>query len=298
MTFFIAALPLPHITSKAMKRTLLVLAVCAAASLPAHAVTLFGITDDNRLVSFDTANPSTFLTSTAVTGLKASNGATNDPNAVLVNFARNTDTGGYYGVDTNANFYSISTSGAATLVNNTFSPNGYSAGFAYDPFTQKFLFASDAAENVLIATNGTRTTNPALMYGFGDANELSTPAVFAAGIDADFGTSFFIDAELDILSQSFDPSFGELFTVGSLGLDVVSFGGLVVDADGLLWASLSTDGITSSLYSINATTGAATLVGSFGGVGMHSIAQVPEPSRALLLGIACAGLVFRRRRKA
>jgi hypothetical protein len=31
---------------------------------------------------------------------------------------------------------------------------------------------------------------------------------------------------------------------------------------------------------------------------MESIAQVPEPSRALLLGLAAAGFVFRRRRAA
>lgn len=280
-----------------MKRTLLALALCAAASLPARAVTLFGITDDNRLVTFDTANPSAFITDTAVTGLKGTNGTTSDPNAVLVNFAYNSDTGTHYGIDTNANFYSVNKSGAATLVDNTFSPSGFSAGFAYDTFSQKFLFASDAAENVLIGTNGTRTLNPSLAYGAGDVNELSAPAVFAAGIDADFGTSFFIDAELDILSQSLDPNFSELFTVGSLGIDVVSFGGLVVDADGLLWAALSTDGITSSLYSIDSSTGAATLVGGFGGAGMHSLAQVPEPSRALFLGVAGAGLLFRRRRQ-
>jgi len=214
-----------------------------------------------------------------------------------VNVAYNSDTRTQYGVDTNANFYSVSQSGAATLVNNTFSPSGFSAGFAYDPFTQKFLFASDAAENVLIAPNGTRTTNPDLVYGAGDANAASTPAIFGAGIDSDFGTSFFVDAELDILALSLDPNFSELLTVGGLGIDVVSFGGLVVDADGLLWASLSTDGVTSSLYSIDTSTGAATLAGSFGGVGMQSLAQVPEPSRTLLLGIAFAGFVFRRRRR-
>jgi hypothetical protein len=68
-----------------------------------------------------------------------------------------------------------------------------------------------------------------------------------------------------------------------------------VDWDGNLLASLSTDGLTSSLYSINSTTGAATTLGSFGaGVGLTAIA-VPEPSTALLGGLGLLALLRRRR---
>jgi hypothetical protein len=69
--------------------------------------------------------------------------------------------------------------------------------------------------------------------------------------------------------------------------------------DGILWGSLSTDGETSSLFTLNTSTGAASLVGGFGaGVGSHSLAAVPEPSRALFLGMACIGVIARRRRAA
>jgi hypothetical protein len=285
--------------SPVMKHTTILLAAFAALSLPVDAATLLGVTDANRLVSFDTSAPATFLTNFAITGLKAADGVTNDPGAVLVNLAWNSDTGTHYGIDTNANFYSVSQAGVATLIDNTFSPTGFAAGLAYDPFTQKFLYASNTAESVLIATSGARTNNPALVYGTGDANQATTPVIFGTGIDTDFGTSYFVDSNLNILSSSLDPNFSELLTIGGLGINVTSFGGLVVDMDGLLWGTLSTDGITSSLYSINTTTGAATLAAGFGtGVGMHSIAQVPEPSRALLLGLAGAGLLFRRRRVA
>lgn len=282
-----------------MKHTAILLGAFAALSLPVDAVTLLGVTANNRLVSFDSSAPATFLTDFAITGLKASDGVTADPSAVLVNLAWNSDNNSHYGIDTNGNFYSVSQAGVATVIDSTFTPTGFTAGLAYDPFTQKFLFASDAAESVLIAANGTRTNNPALVFGTGDANVGTAPKIFGAGIDADFGNAYFVDADLDILASSLDPNFSELFTNGALGLDVVSFGGLTVDTEGVLWGAMSVDGLTSSLYSINTTTGAATLVAGFGaGVGMESIAQVPEPSRALLLGLAAAGFVFRRRRVA
>jgi hypothetical protein len=265
-----------------MKRSALLLLACAATIIPADASIFLGVTTTNRLVTFDTT---------------ASDGVTNDPGAVLVNLSWNSDTNTHYGVDTNANFYSITVGGAATIIDNTFAPSGFAAGFAYDVFTQKFLFASDAAENVLIATNGTRTNNPALAYAIADPNHLTSPVVFGAGIDPDFGTGYFVDSALDILASSIDPDFSELNTVGALGLNAVSFGGLLVDFDGTLWGALSTDGLTSSLYSISTLTGAATLSGGFGaGVGIHTLSQVPEPSRAMLLGLALGGLVLRRRR--
>ena len=102
-----------------------------------------------------------------------------------------------------------------------------------------------------------------------------------------------LDSDLDTLAQSFTPDLSELFSVGSLGLDVTSFGGLVVDFDGNLFASLSVDGLESSLYSINPLTGAATPVGVFG-TGISSIA-VPEPSAALLGGLGLLALLRRRR---
>lgn len=282
-----------------MIRSFLITAACAAFLVPANAATLYGVTTDNRLVSFDTAAPGTFTTDFAITGLKATDGVNADPSATLLNLTYHAGTGQHFGIDSNANFYSVAKNGVATIIDNTFSPTGFAAGFAYDPFTDKMVFASDSAENVLFAANGTRTTNAALAFGTGDANFGTAPKIFGLGIDADFGNAYFVDADLDILASSIDPNFSELFTTGSLGIDATSFGGLVVDADGMLWASLSTDGLTSSLYSINTATGLATAVGSFGpGVGIQSLAAVPEPSRALFLGMALVGLVFRRRRTA
>lgn len=279
-----------------MKLTAILAGSLLALALPSQAAILLGVTSGNELVEFDTSAPSSFLSSVAITGLKAVDGVTNDPGAVLLNLAYNPANGQHYGVDSNANFYSIARSGAASIIDNTFAPAGFDAGFDYDPFSGGFLFASDAAENVIIGVNGARTTNPALAFAAGDPNASFTPAIFGVGIDPDFGTTYMIDGTLDVLVTSVDPNFSEIFTIGSLGINVSSFGGLTVDGDGILWGALSTDGLTSSLYTFNTTTGAAAPAGSFGGAGINAIAAVPEPSRAVLGLIGLAGLVFRRRR--
>jgi hypothetical protein len=253
------------------------------------AATLFGVTTDNKLVSFDTSAPSVFQTSVTITGLFDANGT------ILSLSARTTSPESFhlYGVDDSARVYTINLGGVATLVPSGFSPAGFNAGFAYDPFNDNFVYAGDNAENFTLSLTGVATTNPNFTYAGG-----GTPSIFGLGIDPGYGTAFAIDALNDSLSTSINPNFpgdSELTILGGLGVDVASFGGLVADWDGNLFASLSTDGLTSSLYSINSTTGAATSLGSFGaGVGISSIA-VPEPSAALLGAFGALALLRRRR---
>ncbi len=281
-----------------MKHKFLLIAFASLASIPvASAAALFGVTTDNNLVSFNTSSPSTFLSSVTITGLFDADGITPNANGSILNLTARpgaaSGTFQLYGIDNNANIYTINLGGAATLVSAGFSPAGFNAGFAYDPFNDNFAYAGDNAENFSLSLAGAATANPNFTYAGG-----GTPSIFGLGIDPSFSTAFAIDATSDSLSTSFDPLFpagSELTPVGLLGVDVVSFGGLVVDWDGNLFASLSTDGLTSSLYSINPATGAATAVGSFGpGVGMSSVA-VPEPSTALIGGLGMLALLRRRR---
>lgn len=280
-----------------IKHLLLPMVLAAAAALPAHAELFVGTTTDNRLVTFDSANPGSFLSSVAITGLRASDGVTADPNAVLVNLSYNPADSFHYGLDSNANFYRVGLDGAATLVSSGFSPSGFAAGLAYDTFSGDFAFISDDAEVVLIDPSGTTIARPAIKYATGDANAAFTPAVFALSIDPDFGRAFVLDFQRGVLGEIIDPNFAEIFTVGSLGVSVVGFGGLGTDAEGNLFASLSTDGNSSSLYAINDDTGAATLIGAFqGAAGVNSFTAVPEPGTWVLLGLGAAVLLIARRR--
>lgn len=281
-----------------MKTSLLIGSITTLALLPlSQAALLFGVTTDNQLVSFDTSNPSNFQSAHAISGLFDSDGTTPNPNGSILNLtSRPGPTSGSFqlwGLDNHANMYQISLTGTATLVSSGFTPSGFSAGFSFDPFNDNFVYAGDNAENFSLDLNGVPTANLALTYAGG-----GVPSIFGLGIDQSFGTIFALDAVNDSLSTSIQPNFpvnSELTVVGGLGVDVASFGGLVVDADGNLYASLSTDGNTSGLYSVNSTTGAATSLGGFGaGVGITSIA-IPEPS-ATLLGALGALALFRRRR--
>jgi hypothetical protein len=271
----------------------LIAAIAAATTHFTSAATFYGVTVANELITFDSSIPGTFLSNTPITGLFESDGVTPDSNAVVTNLSFNLFTGQFLAIDSNANIYNLSTTGEATLLNSTFSPAGFNAGFAYDPFNNNFVYAGDNTENFSISIIGVATVNPNFTYAAG-----GTPAIFGLGIDPFLGTAFAIDALNDSLSTSSEISFpvgSELNIVGGLGVDVTAFGGLVVDLDGNLYASLSEDGVNSSFYSIDSTTGAATLVGAFSnGVGTMAI---PEPSAALLAGLGVVGFIARRRRK-
>ncbi len=276
-----------------MKKSFLLGSLASLCLIPtAMSAILSGVTSDNMFVFFDTSAPGSLLSSAQITGLVDFNGVA-DPFAAIVNLTYHYDTGKFYGIDSNANFYEVATSGSTILLNNTFAPSGFSGGLSYDPFSGNLVFGSIDSEHFTLNTAGAATLNPNFIYAPEDGNHLLNPSVFTLGIDPITGEAFFLDNATGTLAQSFDPAHSELFTVGNLGFAVTSFGGMVVDEDGNLFAALSTDSNNSSLYSINKATGAASLLGSFSG-GISTLA-IPEPSAALLGGIGMLALLRRRR---
>ncbi len=269
----------------------------------ASAATLFGVTTDNSLISFDSSAPSIFQTSVTITGLFDADGTTPNSNGSILNLTvrpgANSRNFQLWAIDNNANIYTINLGGAATLVSAGFNPAGFAAGFAHDPFNDNFVYAGDNAENFSLSFTGSATANPNLTYAGGGA-----ASIFGLGIDPDFGTVFAVDAVNDSLSTSFDPNFpgaSELTIVGGLNMDVASFGGLAVDFDGNLFASLSTDGISSGFYSVNKSTGEASLIGNFT-TGLSAITAAPTPvpdggTTFALLGGTLAGLGLLRRKQ-
>jgi hypothetical protein len=83
-------------------------------------------------------------------------------------------------------------------------------------------------------------------------------------------TLYAIDAVTDTLitiggvNGSPSPNLGQTFSVGLLGIDAAATSGMDFTREGVLFGALIV-GPTTGLYTINTTTGAATLVGSIGG---------------------------------
>jgi hypothetical protein len=267
-----------------------------------HAYDFWAVNTSNALVRYDSAAPGTALSSNAISGLVGSNGVTPDPFGQIADITFVGAT--LYGIDGNANLYTLNTtSGAATLVSSTFSPAGFDLGVAYDPFISGggLRVVSDSAENYSASLGGVFTagSNVFVGTGVGDANQGATLAFSGLAIDPDFGIGYAFDANLDTLFVTNDANFAEFFTVGTLGGDFTALSSIDWVDGSTLIAALSTDSAASSFYSIDTTTGAATLVGAFdSGITAIAVSAIPEPSTyAAFAGVAGLAMAALRRRR-
>ena len=284
-----------------MKHLHLTLAAAFAALAPtAHAYEIWAVNTSNALVRYDSSAPGTVLSSNAISGVVGSDGVTPDAFGQIADLTYVGAT--LYGIDTNANLYTLNTaSGAATLVSSTFAPAGFDLGIASDPFLSGggLRIVSDSSENFTATTGGVFTQGNDVFVGVADANESAVLAFSALAIDPDFGIGYAFDANLDTLFVTYDANFEEFFTVGTLGGDFTALASFDwVDGTTLI-AALSTDSFESGLYSIDATTGVATLIGAFdSGITSIAVSAVPEPSTyAAFAGLAVLGLAASRRRR-
>jgi hypothetical protein len=240
---------------------------------------LYGLTINNELVKFNSADPSTILQTINVTGMQT------DEDLVSIDFRPNS--GQLYGVGSTGRIYQVNvTTGAATQVGtSTVTPalNGAAFGSDFNPITDRLRVVSNAGQNLRVdpATGevANNTADAALVYLAGDANFNATPHVVASAHDNNFtastGTTLFgIDSTLNILVRQGSvqgtpnlPNNGELTTLGALGLDVTDEAGLDISfgSGGVALAVFQKPGESfSRLYRVNLATGAATEMGRVG----------------------------------
>jgi len=231
-----------------------------AAIIPAaHAEVAFGITVDNRLVRFDTANPTVLMSSHAITGMT--------PFELALGIDFRPATGELYAVGSSNILYKLNSgTGAATAVGAAFSPalSGVEFGFDFNPTVDRIRMTSDNGQNLRLhpVTGQVVAVDGALNYVAGDPNFGQAPRVVASAYTNNFPgatttTLYNLDSRLDILVRQTPPNAGGLNTVGSLGMDISSLAGFDISgATGTAYAAVVRDGdFRSWLGRIDLSTG-------------------------------------------
>lgn len=247
----------------------------------------------NQLLVIDSATPGTVGTPVAITGLQTGE------NVLGIDFRPANQQ--LYALGSSSRLYVINTStGAATAVGSAgiFTLSGTSFGFDFNPTVDRIRVVSNTGQNLRLNPNdGTITaTDSALNPG--------SPSIVAAAYTNSFSgaatTSLYgIDSATGQLYLQNPPNAGTLVPVGSLGVSTSSLAGFDIGFPGNIgYAALGSVGGASSLYTINLTTGAATLVGSIGtGQSITGLAVqvVPEPATFGFVGAGLAGAAVLRR---
>lgn len=280
-------------------------AVTSFLSAPARAELLY-TTNGSSITRFDSATLGT-TTTVPVTGLQAGE--------TLIGIDVRPATLELMGIGSGSRLYTINPlTGVALQVGaaGAFTLNGTAFGTDFNPTVDRIRQVSNTEQNIrLNPTNGALAAtdtalNPAgnivgVAYDRNDTNPVTLTTLF--GIDSAAGTVVMIGG----VDGSPSPNGGAITTVGSLGLgtNLNEAIGFDISGGGTGFATITTGGI-SRLYTINLTTGAATLSSSnAGAIGSGTTpflglaaADAPEPGTVGMIGVAVVGgLVSRRRRR-
>lgn len=224
---------------------------------------LYALDDANRLVALDpnasdVNEPGKLFATIDMTGLAA--GET----MAAIDFRPST--GQLYGLSSADKLYTINlTTGAATQVGvGAVDATGFSPGFDFDPTIDRLRLVSETGENKRIdpVTGAIVGLDGFPLYSFIDVNAGFSPSVTASAYSnnvagSSASTLYGIDTNLDVLVLQ--NNLGNLFTVGSLGVDFDRATGfdILTDANGVNRGYAASN---DAVYSIDLATGAATVI--------------------------------------
>jgi hypothetical protein len=251
-----------------------------SATTDAGVAMFYGVDSLNRLVRFAPTAPDS-VSSVAITGLMGGELVT----SIDVRPAN----GLLYALTDGSRLYTLNPeTGAATPVGSQLATilSGLYHGIDVNPVADRLRIFTYTQQNLRVnpddatvaATDGTP------IYVDGDPNDgtvghLADCAYINNTVGSASTALFALDAELDVLARSDLPNMGSLATVGALGVDITASAGFDIVTTGstnVAYAALSTSGASSSsLYTVNLDTGAATLVGPIGGGVLHALAYRP-----------------------
>ncbi|MFM9880220.1 MAG: DUF4394 domain-containing protein [Burkholderiaceae bacterium] len=259
-------------------------------------LTVAGLTNDNRIVTFNPRTPNTLASNVAITGL-------NTGENILGMDVRPAD-GLLWALSSTGRLFTLNAStGAATFVASLFADpadvtaptftalDGSTAlSVDFNPVPDRMRVITPAGQNLRINML-TGATNADLPINRASA----APTVLAAAYTNNFPgvtttTLYNLEGNTDILTLQNPPNDGTLTNVGTglvAGLDLSTFAGLDIAGgdNGLVLAALRS-GTTGplSLYSVNLTTGAAALY--FNTSGNTALSQIGGATGPVLRDIA------------
>lgn len=236
----------------------------------AQAAELFyGVDTQNRLVTFSGQTP-TSIARKAFTGLQSGEQVLGlDVRPANKQVVALGSTSRLYRID-------VATGSATVIGTAPFAPPlaGTAFGFDFNPTVDRIRLTSDTRQNPRLHpdTGVTAAVDGPLTYAVGDAGAASTPRIVGSAYTNSVAGAtttqlFGLDAGRDVLALQNPPNNGTLVSVGALGVDIGNNAGFDISGvDGVAYAALQVgQGTVSQLYTVNLTTGAATLVGRVGG---------------------------------
>jgi hypothetical protein len=233
-------------------------------AIPTQAVA-YGVDTDNNFVTFNPSTPQTQVTK-PFTGLQSGER--------LVGLDLRPLNGQLYGLGSTNRLYTINlASGAATVVGSApLTLTGTNFGFDFNPTVDRLRIVSDTGVNLRVnPADGVAVVDGTLNPG--------TPSVTAAAYTNNFAGAtttvlYDIDSNTDMLYRQDPPNAGTLVSVGALGVNTTGVNGFDIGGTSGTGFAVLTVGTTTSLYTLNLTTGAAT-----------KGADLPRPLQAMAVGL-------------
>jgi len=266
-----------------------------AAFVPAQAEQIAGLTNDGRIVTFDSAAPGTIASNFAISGLTAGD--------ALIGIDRRPANGLIYGVAQTGSIYTLTTAGVAALVGTAATlPLGSTFGFDFNPMADRLRVISESDQNLNVNLNdGVVLTQTGITRAGGAIDILGS--AYSNNFAGTGSTILYgIDSVSDTLVSTAAPGGGVYTDVAPLGFSLSTANNVGFDISGL--TGLAYFNIDNAFYTVNLSpgrVGAATFVGTIGSgplIGLTATAgAVPEPSTWIMMiagfGIIGWGMRFR-----
>ena len=282
-----------------------VAAALVASAGSASAERLFGLTLDNRIVSFNSANPEAVISSRAISGVQAGD--------TLLGIDVRPATLSLWSVAQSGNVYELLPMGGgyvATLKSTlSVMPSGASFGIDFNPVPDRLRMVSNTGQNLRInVANGATIVDGPVTSTSGAVNLIG-----AAYTNSFAGTTstvlYAIDSVGDTLLRSTNPNAGTYTNLNMMGQAFQPLGLSFTNANNVGFDISANDGrayltIDSLLWRVDLGTGQATSLGVVGAGPLRGLtargfmAAVPEPATwaMMIAGFGRVGMMARRRR--